>query len=278
MENKRASFLLKDNNRIILSIIAALIIHLAIVLIIFPFIQTIKEQKENLVEVNFEGTVPVQKIEYVEDNIAYNDQNKQGIQSRASETIQNKIAEDTNKAVPSTDTVKTEKAAVKDEIAKQDSVIDNSSIKNPEDKTAAKNDSAVKSDEKKETPFLKGDELSSLDNALNNLSNEGGDDKANSNGKDKEGIQWNSSGIKRTVLFKEKFSIPKWVEEEGLRLETQIEFQVLQDGNVGSVKIIKTSGYSDFDSLVINTFKRWKFNPVKSNIISKGTQTIQVSF
>jgi TonB family protein len=64
--------------------------------------------------------------------------------------------------------------------------------------------------------------------------------------------------------------IPKWVSEAGLRLTQEISFVLTPQGVLHSVRTIKSSGYSDVDSAVLDAVRRWKFKPAPA-----GAGTIQ---
>jgi TonB family protein len=64
--------------------------------------------------------------------------------------------------------------------------------------------------------------------------------------------------------------IPKWVSEAGLRLSLEISFVLTPQGVLHSVQKVKSSGYSDVDSAVLDAVRRWKFRPAPA-----GAGTVQ---
>ncbi len=58
--------------------------------------------------------------------------------------------------------------------------------------------------------------------------------------------------------------VPKWVSEAGLRLTLEISFVLTPQGVLHSVQKVKSSGYSDVDTAVLDAVRRWKFKPASA--------------
>ena len=59
--------------------------------------------------------------------------------------------------------------------------------------------------------------------------------------------------------------IPNWVSEAGLRLTQEISFVLTPQGLLHSVRTVKSSGYSDVDSAVLDAVRGWKFKPAPAS-------------
>jgi TonB family protein len=57
----------------------------------------------------------------------------------------------------------------------------------------------------------------------------------------------------------------KWVSEAGLRLTQEISFVLTPQGLLHSVRTVKSSGYSDVDSAVLDAVRGWKFKPAPAS-------------
>jgi len=58
---------------------------------------------------------------------------------------------------------------------------------------------------------------------------------------------------------------PLVARRRGYEGEVVFNVQVLDDGNVGDLEIVKTSGYTVLDNSALNALKKWKFVPGKFN-------------
>jgi TonB family protein len=74
-------------------------------------------------------------------------------------------------------------------------------------------------------------------------------------------IVWENSALGREPLSMPRPVIPAWVSNAGLRLELEIDFALTPQGVLRSVRVSKSSGYSDVDSSVLDAVRRWKFKP-----------------
>ena len=74
-------------------------------------------------------------------------------------------------------------------------------------------------------------------------------------------IVWENSAQGREPLSMPRPVIPSWVSRAGLRLTMEIDFVLTNQGVLHSVRVTKSSGYSDVDSSVLDAVRRWKFKP-----------------
>jgi TonB family protein len=88
----------------------------------------------------------------------------------------------------------------------------------------------------------------------------------------REGISivWEEPAQGREPTFTPRPVIPKWVSDAGLRLTAEVDFVLTPQGVLSSVRIYKSSGYSDVDSSVLEALRRWKFKPVAGRTSVKG--------
>jgi TonB family protein len=85
-------------------------------------------------------------------------------------------------------------------------------------------------------------------------------------------ITWEEPGEERVLQSKiEHPVVPEWVKEEGLNLSVVVSFAVMPDGHTISLKVERSSGYSDVDSSVLDAVRKLKFNPVsvEKNVIGR---------
>jgi protein TonB len=83
-------------------------------------------------------------------------------------------------------------------------------------------------------------------------------------------ILWEDPAQGRETTFTPRPVIPKWVSDAGLRLTVEVNFVLTPQGVLSSVRIQKSSGYSDVDSSVLEALRRWKFKPVAGRTSVKG--------
>jgi hypothetical protein len=71
---------------------------------------------------------------------------------------------------------------------------------------------------------------------------------------------------KRKILHREDFTLPEWVERQGVSMEGQLKFWVLPDGSIGRVGVEKTFGslrdHHKLHSWLISVFRKWRFSPL----------------
>jgi TonB family protein len=82
----------------------------------------------------------------------------------------------------------------------------------------------------------------------------------------REGISilWDDPSQGREPTSTPKPVIPAWVSQAGLRLTMEVGFVLTPQGVLHSVRVVKSSGYSDVDSSVLEALRRWKFKSVAS--------------
>ncbi|UCB45689.1 MAG: TonB family protein [Spirochaetota bacterium] len=91
-------------------------------------------------------------------------------------------------------------------------------------------------------------------------------------------ITWEKPGEKRVLLSEVKLpDIPLWVKEEGLNLGVVVSFAVTPEGHTTSLKVERSSGYSDVDSSVLDAVRKLKFNPVsvEKNVLGRINYVIK---
>ncbi len=84
-------------------------------------------------------------------------------------------------------------------------------------------------------------------------------------------IVWEDEREGRTLLSKAGVPrIPSWVKEEGLSLRVDVVFNVTPGGHTALVKVVRSSGYTDVDTAVMEEVRRLRFNPIKEDITVRG--------
>jgi protein TonB len=88
----------------------------------------------------------------------------------------------------------------------------------------------------------------------------------------REGISilWEDPTQGREPTFTPRPVIPGWVSQAGLRLTAEVDFVLTPQGVLNSVRVEKSSGYSDVDSSVLEALRRWKFKPVAGRTNVRG--------
>jgi TonB family protein len=66
----------------------------------------------------------------------------------------------------------------------------------------------------------------------------------------------------REVLEMPRPVIPDWVSRQGLRLQVLVRFALTPQGFLKDLQVIRSSGYSDVDSAVMEALRRWRFRAV----------------
>lgn len=79
-------------------------------------------------------------------------------------------------------------------------------------------------------------------------------------------ITWEEEGHKRVLLSPiNRPEIPSWVEQEGLNLRVLVSFAVTPEGHTTSLRVERSSGYSDVDASILETVRKLRFNPVATD-------------
>lgn len=80
----------------------------------------------------------------------------------------------------------------------------------------------------------------------------------------REGISilWEDPAAGREPILMPKAVVPDWVRRAGLTLTTEVNFVLTPQGVMQTVRVGKSSGYSDVDTAVLEALRRWKFKPV----------------
>jgi len=83
-------------------------------------------------------------------------------------------------------------------------------------------------------------------------------------------IRWEDPAQGREPSFMPKPAIPAWVSKAGLTLTIEVSFVLTPQGVMQSVRVGKSSGYSDVDTSVLEALRRWKFKPVAGRTTVNG--------
>ncbi|MCD6408301.1 energy transducer TonB [bacterium] len=69
----------------------------------------------------------------------------------------------------------------------------------------------------------------------------------------------------RKLIYREKIKYPDWAEKEGIEGVIKIKFWVEPDGKISETEIINSSGFPDLDIYTVENFRKWLFEPVKTD-------------
>jgi TonB family protein len=64
--------------------------------------------------------------------------------------------------------------------------------------------------------------------------------------------------------------IPEWVKREGLDLKVEVDFSVTPDGHTTSLGVRLSSGYPDVDAAVLESVRKFRFNPIQDDRRARG--------
>ena len=78
------------------------------------------------------------------------------------------------------------------------------------------------------------------------------------------GIQQESKRIDAKVLDSPTPEIPSEMQDEAFKTAVTARFSIAADGKV-AVALLSTSGNEDIDKIVLDTLKKWKFQPATVN-------------
>ncbi len=147
----------------------------------------------------------------------------------------------------------------------------------------------------KKTDNKNESDLSELDLILQGLISSKGSDqskKGHSDGKDPlsnekdqpiedkkgDGINWGNDGVVRTIEYRTEITIPDEISKTGLVYSLKIGFSVNSEGFITSTKLIISTGNSILDNSILSQFRRWKFNRVSQGVDSNGEIVIKISY
>ena len=266
----------RDKKRILIGFSIAVIFHLLIIISLYPFLKNFKKIEDiKPMIINFEGNLsapPLKRttIKKIEKKI------KQLKKEKITQKNKSNIHTIAKKQTPAI-----EKKTVPKQPEKLSEIPINKTneIKTSKPEHQPINEKTLPVEKTPEKSLFNDADFAALDQALQSeqeIAEQAADEK--NPDLDKSGISWDSTGEKRRVEYRENPEIPEWVEKEGLKLEVVFVFTVFPNGNIGSIDIVKSSGYSEFDSLMQTAFKRWKFNPVQSSALSKGSIAFRTEF
>jgi protein TonB len=63
------------------------------------------------------------------------------------------------------------------------------------------------------------------------------------------------------AIKKVKLIYPQWAKDRGYQGEVSLKVQVFADGQVGEIRVEKSSGYEILDHSAIDAVKQWEFIP-----------------
>jgi TonB family protein len=89
-------------------------------------------------------------------------------------------------------------------------------------------------------------------------------------------IHWDNPAEGREAIDMPKPVLPKWVSEQGERLQVVVSFELTPEGVLRDVKVEHSSGYSKVDAAVLDALRRWRFRPVSSNTMVNGEVTYTI--
>ncbi|MCS7181435.1 MAG: energy transducer TonB [bacterium] len=69
----------------------------------------------------------------------------------------------------------------------------------------------------------------------------------------------------RKIIYKEKIEYPLWAQKKGIEGKIKIKFWVTPDGKVYNSEIFLSSGYPEIDIFAESKFKKWLFEPIKTD-------------
>ena len=123
-------------------------------------------------------------------------------------------------------------------------------------------------------------EKGDLENLLDNINVRGDGDKEgedNATGVDGDNnIKWKGNVV-RAVTKSDSINSPEEIALLGLKTEISMEFEVFENGLIGGVKVLESTGNAYWDLDIIEQFKRnYKF--VQSNVKSVGIIQISIGY
>jgi len=68
---------------------------------------------------------------------------------------------------------------------------------------------------------------------------------------------------------------PEWAKRQGIGASVELKFWVLPSGEVSSIEVFETSGWSGLDRLASESLSQWRFEPIKKDVIQWGIITFR---
>jgi TonB family protein len=91
-------------------------------------------------------------------------------------------------------------------------------------------------------------------------------------------IIWDDASRGRRLLSSGgRPTIPEWVKKEGLDLIVEVSFSVTPEGHTISLRVERSSGYTDVDASVLDSVRKLRFNPVLESRDVRGTVSYFIS-
>ena len=85
-------------------------------------------------------------------------------------------------------------------------------------------------------------------------------------------IEWEDNQNRNPLITYDP-EIPDWVSREGKRLRVEVSFLLTPDGLLTAIRIEKSSGYTDVDSSVVASLRKWKFPSIAGTVSVSGRIT-----
>ena len=63
----------------------------------------------------------------------------------------------------------------------------------------------------------------------------------------------------RKILQRPLPQVPEWLEREGEDVRVSVGYSIDENGRISTMEILKSSGYSELDSLVMETMQKWRW-------------------
>ena len=68
---------------------------------------------------------------------------------------------------------------------------------------------------------------------------------------------------------------PEWAKKQGIEANVELKFWVLSSGEVSSIEVYRTSGWSGLDRLASEALSQWRFEPIKRDVVQWGIITFR---
>ena len=77
----------------------------------------------------------------------------------------------------------------------------------------------------------------------------------------------------RGILREVRPTYPEWAKRQGIEANVELKFWVLPTGEVSSIEVFRTSGWSGLDRLASEALSQWRFEPIKKDVVQWGIIT-----
>ena len=79
----------------------------------------------------------------------------------------------------------------------------------------------------------------------------------------------------RGILREVRPTYPEWAKKQNIEASVELKFWVLPSGEVSSIEVFRTSGWSGLDRLASEALSQWRFEPIKKDVIQWGIITFR---